>query len=232
MNQNGFRRNGSTKSQILTIRRILEGKPWGNNIISRLLQGIWFHTERKDGANAFLKRSPTKKKKKKKTVAALMMLYNLTKVNVFSPDVDTDYVDIVTGVLQGYTLTPYLFILCLDYMIKTSIDLIKETIFKLTKERSRRYSAQIITDADYADDIALLANAPAQEESQLHSLERAAGGIGLHVNEDKTEYMSFIQRGDISTLNVMHLNLVNKFTYLGNSVSPTNKETNRRLAKV
>ena len=32
---------------------------------------------------------------------------------------------------------------------------------KLTKEKSRRYPAQTITDADYADDIALLANAPA-----------------------------------------------------------------------
>ena len=37
-------------------------------------------------------------------------------------------------------------------------------------------------------------------ESRLNSLERAVGGIGLHVNADKTEYMCFNQRGDISTL--------------------------------
>ena len=40
-NQNGFRRNWSTTSQIWTIRWILEGvretKPPGNNIIRRLL---------------------------------------------------------------------------------------------------------------------------------------------------------------------------------------------------
>ena len=42
-------------------------------------------------------------------------------------------------------------------------------------------------DADYADDIALLANTFAQAESQLHRLEKAAGGIGLQVNADKTE---------------------------------------------
>ena len=41
-------------------------------------------------------------------------------------------------------------------------------------------------DADYADDIALIANTPAQAESLLHSLDRAAGGISLHVNADKT----------------------------------------------
>ena len=63
----------------------------------------------------------------------------------------------------------------------------KDNGFKLIKERSRRYPAQTITDANYADDIALLANTPAQPETLLHSLERAVGGIGLHVNADKTE---------------------------------------------
>ena len=60
--------------------------------------------------------------------------------------------------------------------------------------------AQTITDADYTDDIALLVNTPAQAETLLHSLERAAAGIGLHVNADKTEYICFNQSGDISTL--------------------------------
>ena len=41
-------------------------------------------------------------------------------------------------------------------------------------------------DADYADDLALLANTPAQTEFQLYRLERAAGGVSLHVNADKT----------------------------------------------
>ena len=46
-------------------------------------------------------------------------------------------------------------------------------------------------DADYADDIVLLGNTPTQAKSPLHSLERAAGGIGLLVNADKTEYICF-----------------------------------------
>ena len=75
----------------------------------------------------------------KETVAALMMLYRNTKVKVHSPDGDRDYFDIVTGVLQGDTLAPYLFIICRDYVLRTSIDKIKENGFKLTKERSRRY---------------------------------------------------------------------------------------------
>ena len=65
----------------------------------------------------------------------------------------------------------------------------KENSFKLAKQGSVRYPAQTITDVDYADDITLLANSPAQAESMLHSLRRAAAGVGLIVNADKTEYV-------------------------------------------
>ena len=71
------------------------------------------------------------------TVAAIIMLYRNTKVKVRSPDGDTDYFDTVAGVLQGDTLALYLFIICLDYVLRTSIDKIKENGFKLTKERSQ-----------------------------------------------------------------------------------------------
>ena len=67
---------------------------------------------------------------------------------------------------------------------------------------------------DYADDIELQANTPSQTESLILSLERAAGGIGLHVNADKTEYICFNKRGDISTLNGSSPKLVDKFIYL------------------
>ena len=88
-----------------------------------------------------------------------MMLYKNTKVKVRSPNGDTHYFDIVAG----DTSAPYLFIICQDYVLRTIIDKIKENGFKLTKER--RYPAKTITDADYTDDIALLANAPAQAET-------------------------------------------------------------------
>ena len=139
-----------------------------------------------------------------------MILYWNTKVKVRSPDRDTDYFDIVAGVLQGDTLAPYLFIICLDYVLRTSIDKIKENRFELTKKRSRRYPAKTITDADYADDIVILANIPVQAESLLHSLERT---------------------GDISTLGGSSLKLADKFTYLGCSVSSTEKDIDTRLAK-
>ena len=111
------------------------------------------------------------------------------------------------------------------------IDKMKDNSFKLTKERSRRYLAQTIMDTDYADDIALLVNIPVQAEILLHSLEWATAGIDLNVNTHKIEYMCFNQRGDISTLNSSSLKLVDKFTYLGSSVSSTQTDINTWLAK-
>ena len=72
-------------------------------------------------------------------------------MKVHSPDGDTEYFDIVVGVLQGDTLAPY-HIICLDYVLRTSIDKIRENDFKLKKKRSRRYPAKTITDVDYITD--------------------------------------------------------------------------------
>ena len=49
-------------------------------------------------------------------------------------------------------------------------------------------------NADNAYDIEHHANMRTQAEFLLHSLEQAAGGIGLHVNTNKTEYMCFSKR--------------------------------------
>ena len=167
----------------------------------------------------------------KETVAGITILYKNTKVKVRSLDGDTEYFDIVAGVLQGDTLAPYIFIICLDYVLRTSIDKIRENGFELTKKRSRRYPAKTITDADYTDDIAILVNTHNQAETLLHSLERAAAGIGLHVNAHKTQYMCYTHSGEISTLDGTSLKLVDKFTYLGSSVSSTEKDIDTWLTK-
>ena len=83
----------------------------------------------------------------------------------------------------------------------------------------------------YADDLALLAYTPNQAETLLHSLERAAAGIGLHVNAHKTEYTCYNQTGNITTLDGASLRLVDKFTYLGSSVSSTENDIDTRLMK-
>ena len=126
----------------------------------------------------------------KETVLAIMIIWRNTKVKVCSRDGDTDYFDIVAGVMPGDKLATYIFINCLDYVLWTSIDKIKKS-FELTKKRGRRYLAKTNTNADYADNIAILANALTRAKTLLDRLGWAAQCIGLHVNAHQTEYMCF-----------------------------------------
>ena len=159
------------------------------------------------------------------------MLYKNTKVKVRSLDGDKDFFDIVTGVQQGDTFAPYLFIICLDNILWALIDLIKENGLILEKARSRRSLAQTITDMDYTDDKALQANTPTLAEFLLHSLEWAAGSIGLLVNADKMEHICFNQSDDITTINGGSPKLMDMFIYLRSSISSTENDINMQLVK-
>ena len=106
-----------------------------------------------------------------------MILYRNTKVKKCSPDGDTDYFEIVAGVLQEDTLAPYLYIISLDYVLITSIDKIKETVSSWQRKEAEGYPAKTITDADYADP-----RKCTRPSRNTTSLERATGGIGFHVN--------------------------------------------------
>ena len=185
---NGFLRNRSTTSQILTIRRILEvGRT--KSLEARLLFVVFSKAfdsiHRGNIAKIFLAYGLHRE-----TVSVIMMLYKTTKVKIFSMDGYTDFFDSVSGVLQEDTLAPFLLIIYLYYVTRTSIDLIKKKLmkengFSQEKTRSRRNIVRTITDADKAEDIVALATTPTQAETLPHSLEQAVDGIWLHVNADK-----------------------------------------------
>ena len=115
----------------------------------------------------------------KETVTALVMLYSNTKAKLHTLNRDTGFFDIVAGVLWGETLARNLFISGVENVLRTSINLMKENGFKLKRARNRQYPAVTISDTDYADDIVLLANTPAQTKYLLHSLEQTVGDISL-----------------------------------------------------
>ena len=79
------------------------------------------------------------------------------KAMVHSLDSDTDFFDIVTGVLQRNTLVLFLFIISWDFVLWMSRFYEKNDL-TLKMARSRRYPAETTTDAD---DLVLLANVSA-----------------------------------------------------------------------
>ena len=65
-----------------------------------------------------------------------MRLHKNSKAMVRSPDSDTDFFDILAGVLQVDTFAPFLIIVCLDYVLRMSIDLMKENGITLKKQEA------------------------------------------------------------------------------------------------
>ena len=54
-------------------------------------------------------------------VSAIGILYTGTKAKVLSPDGETEFFEILAGVLQGDTLAPYIFTIMIDYVMRPAI---------------------------------------------------------------------------------------------------------------
>eukprot|EP00794_Sanderia_malayensis_P013523 gene13523-14935_t len=110
---------------------------------------------------------------------------------------------------------------------------LNEQGFILAKRQSRRHPDKVITDADYADDLALFSYTFAEAEKLLYALENAAAKVVLYVYECwKTEFTDF-QNHDkiIRTENGTQLKWVEKFVYFGSDISLTENDVQIPLPK-
>ena len=86
-------------------------------------------------------------------------MYTGTRARVTTPDGNSEEFNIQSGVLQGDTLAPFLFIIVLDYALRQAIQgRERELGFTITPRRSTRHPAETLTDLDYTDDICLLSD--------------------------------------------------------------------------
>ena len=74
--------------------------------------------------------------------------------------------------MQGDTLAPYIFTIMIDYAMRQAIgnDAL-ELGFKLDRKRSRSHNPNVITDLDFADDIALMIEELEQAQDFLHRVQ-------------------------------------------------------------
>ena len=103
-----------------------------------------------------------------------------TTAHVLSSDEDTEFFEILAGVLQGGSLLRYLFIIALNYAMRQAVGNEGYLGFTLDRSRSRRHPAKKICDTDFADDIPLLSNTLEQVQLLLSRVAMSAKQIGLH----------------------------------------------------
>ena len=189
-NQSGFRPGRSTTSQVLALRRIIEGVKRKNlpavmvfvdfcKAFDSISHKCMFAILKAYGIPDLL-------------VSAIRATYEKLKAKVTSPDGETDYFKIYAGVMQGDTLAPFLFVIVLDYAMRKAIQGKEEELgFTLHPRRGRRAGAKSICDLDFADDIVLLSNEIEQARKLLHSVELECISVGLRLNGPKTKAMYY-----------------------------------------
>ena len=163
-------------------------------------------------------------------IEAVKVLYSNTQATVLTPDGETEPFDILAGILQGDTLAPFLFIIVIDYIMCISVDQTKEKGLLYQPRKSSRYPALHITDADFADDIALLSDNLTNAQALLSALESAANCTGLHLNATKTECMpvNLLNSIEIKTLSNNILKYVEDYKYLGSHIKNSGNDFNIR----
>ena len=92
-------------------------------------------------------------------VTAISIMYEDTTAKVITlMEKHRDSIfNILAGVLQGDTLAPYLFVIVIDYIMRTALLGREDKLgFQLRKSKSRRVPPITIIDMDFADDIVLV----------------------------------------------------------------------------
>ena len=127
---------------------------------------------------------------------------------------------ILSGVKQGCVLSPLLFAIVIDFVLR-SVD-----------STGLRLNDRLLSDLDFADDIAILETCKSRLQALLSSVQQKAKGFGLNINASKTKGMANscspmnIKCGDNDVEQVVH------FKYLGSTIENTGSTAKEVIARI
>ena len=135
--------------------------------------------------------------------------------------------EVKTGVRQGCLLSSFLFLLVINWIMKTTtIDRNKGIQWTLWTQ---------LDDLDFADDLALLSHNYSQMQNKTTLLETTSAGTGLKINRKKTELMKMNTTANAPvTVGGEPIREVESFVYLGSVVDQqggTDRDVTARIGK-
>jgi len=142
-------------------------------------------------------------------IALLSSLYTEQKGTIRWDDQQSDFFDITKGVRQGCILSPHLFNIYTEQVMRESdID-----------DMGLKIGGRNITNLRYADDTALIADNVTSMKRILHRVDTAGREAGLRLNAKKTKVLHVAgidsQTNNEIKIDKVPLETVNDFKYLG-----------------
>ena len=221
-NQAGFRSGRSCSDQIVTLRIIIE---------QCLEMKVPCYLNFIDYQKAFDSIDRTTLWKilayygvPEKFIEIIKSLYSEQEVKILFKGKLSEAFKVLTGVRQGCILSPFLFLLAIDYIMR-----------HCSNGNGFSWGDEELDDLDFADDIVLIANTPQQLQNKTDEIQDKSAKIGLFINIQKTKTMS-IYSDQNANINVRGEDLeeVNSFTYLGSNMTKqggTDEDIDDRIRK-
>ena len=211
-NQAGFRKGRSCIDQIATLRIIIEqSEEWNSPLLINFIdykkafdsvdRGTLWKLMRHYGIP-------------EKLVNLVQASYEGTVSRVVHDGQLSDGFEVTTGVRQGCLLSPFLFNLAIDWIMKES---------SKGRQNGIQWTPWLqLDDIDFADDVALLSHSTRQMQDKTDDLNVTSKKLGLDIHAIKSKVMRNSKAADTGvSLNGNLLEFVDIFCYLGSMVDST-----------
>ena len=223
--QAGFRRNRSCADQIASLHIIVEQSlEWNSPLyISFIDYEKAFDSVDRETLWKLLRHYGVPKK----IISLIRCTFQDMSCKIAHAGQLSESFEVKTGVRQGCLLSPFLFLLVIDWIMKTT-----------TTGRNNGIQWTLWTqldDLDFADDLALLSHNHSQMQDKTTLLETTSAGTGLKINRKKTELMKMNTTTNAPiTVGGEPIKEVESFVYLGSVVDHqggTDRDVTARIGK-
>nr|KAG5714221.1 hypothetical protein BaRGS_018438 [Batillaria attramentaria] len=223
--QAGFRRNRSCADQIASLRIIVEQSlEWNSPLYINFIDyEKAFDSVDREALWKLLRHYGVPGK----IISLIQCTYQDMSCRIAHAGQLSESFEVKTGVRQGCLLSPFLFLLVIDWIMKTT-----------TAGRKNGIQWTLWTqldDLDFADDLALLSHSHSQMQDKTTCLEATSAGTGLRINRKKTELMKINTTANTPvTVGGEPIREVESFVYLGSVVDGqggTDQDVTARIGK-